>query len=136
MLRKLNKKRNQKGFTLVELLIVIAIIGILAAIAIPQFSTYRAKAFIAATKSDAKNAYTALQAYVSENPSATPPNVSATGPATLGVPYAASRVSKDVTIAIAGTAAGIATVTASHGGLTGSYIFNADGSTADTLVIP
>ena len=48
MLKKLNQKRNQKGFTLVELLIVIAIIGILAAIAIPQFSTYRAKAFIAA----------------------------------------------------------------------------------------
>jgi len=136
MLRKLNKKRNQKGFTLVELLIVIAIIGILAAIAIPQFSTYRAKAFIAVTKSDAKNAYTALQAYISENPAATPPSVNATGPATLGTPYNASRVTKDVTIAIAGTAAGMATVTGSHPPLTGSYIFNADGSTTDTLVIP
>jgi prepilin-type N-terminal cleavage/methylation domain-containing protein len=136
MLKKLNKKRNQKGFTLVELLIVIAIIGILAAIAIPQFSTYRAKAFIAATKSDAKNAYTALQAYISEYPSVTPPGVSATGPATLGEPYAASRVSKDVTIAIAGSAAGVATVTASHGGLTGSFIYNADGSFTDSLVIP
>jgi type IV pilus assembly protein PilA len=136
MLKKLNKKKNQKGFTLVELLIVIAIIGILAAIAIPQFSTYRAKAFIAATKSDAKNAYTALQAYVSENPSVTPPPASVTGPNNLTDPYGASRVSKDVTITIAGTAAGVATVTAGHGGLTGSYIFNADGSTADTLAIP
>jgi type IV pilus assembly protein PilA len=133
MLKKLNRKKNQKGFTLVELLIVIAIIGILAAIAIPQFSSYRAKAFMAAVKSDSKNAYTALQAYISEFPSAIPPGVSATGPASMGAPYGASRVSKDVTIAIAATSTTDATVTGGHGGLNGSYVFNADGSTTDTL---
>jgi len=59
MLVKMNKMKNQKGFTLIELMIVIAIIGILAAIAIPQFNAYRIKGYNASALTDAKNFYTA-----------------------------------------------------------------------------
>ena len=62
MFQKL-KKNNQKGFTLIELMIVIAIIGILAAIAIPNFIAYRNKSFCSRAESDANGVAAAVADY-------------------------------------------------------------------------
>jgi type IV pilus assembly protein PilA len=57
------KRLNSSGFTLIELMIVIAILGILVAIAIPQFSIQRTKSFNAAAQADLRNAVTAQEGY-------------------------------------------------------------------------
>jgi len=55
--------RNKKGFTLIELMIVIAIIGILALIAIPNFIQLRSRAYNASAQSSGRNAKTAQEVY-------------------------------------------------------------------------
>jgi type IV pilus assembly protein PilA len=56
-------RATERGFTLLELILVVTIIAILGAIAIPQFVGYRQTAFDARAKSDLRNAANAEEAY-------------------------------------------------------------------------
>jgi type IV pilus assembly protein PilA len=58
--------KNKKGFTLIELMIVVAIIGILAAIAIPNFMNYQCKAKQSEAKTTLGNVRVAQEAYLAE----------------------------------------------------------------------
>ncbi len=61
------KIKAEKGFTLIEIMVVIAIVAILAAIAIPQFAAYRTKSYNAALKSDAHALANIQEAYFTEH---------------------------------------------------------------------
>ena len=62
----LSKLRSKKGFTLIELMIVVAIIGILAAIAIPNFLRFQAKSKQSEAKTNLGGIFTAETAYFAE----------------------------------------------------------------------
>ena len=71
LLKTLRTKTNEDGFTLLELMIVIVIISILAAIAIPIFANQQKNAISAGVKSDVKNTTTQIAAALVKNPTST-----------------------------------------------------------------
>lgn len=98
--------RRMGGFTLVELLIVVAIIAILAAIAIPHMQSSSMKAARAAMISDARNAYSHEEAYFLENQ--TYLVIAATaGPALVPIGSGAVNVSRGNTLEVSAGGSGI-----------------------------
>jgi len=71
--------KGDRGFTLIELMIVVAIIGILAAIAIPNFMTYQAKARQSEAKVNLGGVFTTATSYFAENNTFSVPNANSLG---------------------------------------------------------
>jgi prepilin-type N-terminal cleavage/methylation domain-containing protein len=110
--------RGQKGFSLVELMIVVSIIGILAALAVPKFQSFQAKARAAEVKNNLSHGYTLQMSYHGDNDTYgtlqqigfSLNNVAATGAALAAAPalgrrYAYASANAANTFTITGTAA-------------------------------
>ncbi|EGQ7933620.1 prepilin-type N-terminal cleavage/methylation domain-containing protein [Vibrio vulnificus] len=82
MMKKLNKTKKQQGFTLIELMIVVAIIGVLAAVAVPAYQDYVKKSEAASALATLKSLITPAELYYQENGTATAAGLSDLGSTT------------------------------------------------------
>ena len=118
--------KKRQGFTLVELLIAIAIIGLLAAVAVPNFYAFRVKGYKAQVISDVRNAYTVATAYYADNPDATAltlANLQATG----------FRSSPPVILTVTSGSINTFSLTGASSNLEGTYRIDASGVITDNL---
>ncbi|EGR0265756.1 pilin [Vibrio alginolyticus] len=115
---KTNKQKKQQGFTLIELMIVVAVIGVLAAIALPQYQKYVAKSEVASVLATLTGAKTNVEAFTVE---------------TGQFPAAGQETALGVPVMPLGTVAFAQDTTNVDAG-TVTFTFDAAGNDASTLV--
>lgn len=130
----LNRRQNgEAGFTLVEMLVVIVIVGILAAVAIPIYMNQRKKAWISTVESDVKSAAVAVSTEVAKNGTT---NIAAT--CTGGTTGKSEAIGEEQVNCSAGVTIEVAvdkadsdnfTVTGTHEKLGGNLIYDFKAST-------
>ena len=114
--------RDSRGFTLIELLIVVLIIGVLAAIAIPQFSSTKEKALVTTARADLRNLMTAEEGYFSTNQAYLTVSVAAGGTASIS---GTNDFSASTGVSLAATAATDGySATAGHGATSTTWCIN------------
>jgi type IV pilus assembly protein PilA len=118
------RHQSEEGFTLIELMVVVLIMGILMAIAIPTFLATQGSAHDAAAKSDATNAFTNEKAYYEDNQTF------------LDVSSATVGDSLDANLPWSTNPAGSATVSGAAGSVSGgSFAEVTSGTTGPVLVV-
>ncbi|EGQ9974644.1 prepilin-type N-terminal cleavage/methylation domain-containing protein [Vibrio vulnificus] len=113
MMKKLNKTKKQQGFTLIELMIVVAIIGVLAAVAIPAYQNYVQKTEVASASATVRGLLTNIDMYQQENGGTFPNNANLVGGTSTMNALGA------ITLLPVGTSGGTATFAFTEGTLKG-----------------
>ena len=114
--------KDNRGFTLIEVLIVIGIIGVLAAIAIPRFTEYKQRSYDSVAKADLTNLFRICKAFWADAPGTANCTVAVATSTTYGYIQSAN-----VTLTPANTTEQAFDVAASHAASNNTYAVNSSG---------